>query len=90
MGSEFGKYALQLESLTSNKDSATKRSARTVAYAALSQGEELVPINIRLQDMTNTSVEIQAHIVDFVVLTTTLFQETMETMPCGHKYVAMK
>ncbi len=51
--------ALQLESLTSNKDSATKRSARTVAYAALSQGEELVPINIRLQDMTNTSVEIQ-------------------------------
>ena len=48
---------------------------------ALFQGEELVPTNIRLQDRTNTSVEGALHIVDFVVLTTTLFQETMETMP---------
>ena len=51
--------ALQLESLLINRDSATKRSARTVAYAALSQGENLVPINISLQDMTSTSIEIK-------------------------------
>ena len=51
--------ALQLEYLSTNRDSATKRRDRTIAYAALSQGENLVPINISLQDMTSNSVEIK-------------------------------
>jgi len=53
--------ALLLETLITEKFSSVDKKipAETVAYAALAQGENLVPIKIRLQDMTSTSVEIK-------------------------------